>query len=97
MATPSKHVTSGLVWLCLPMSWMSHELCPKLCATEPGVKWNGKKKEMNAPMVIKSASTFINHIDGLHPGYDVMRVVLYLCGLPLSSPQPQSYHERNIR
>lgn len=53
MATPSKHMTSGLIWLCLPMSWMSRELCPKLCAIEPGVKWNGRKKETNAPVMIK--------------------------------------------
>lgn len=39
----------------------------------------------------------MNHIDSVDPGYDMVKMFLYLCGLPSKNQQPQSNHKKNIR
>jgi hypothetical protein len=47
--------------------------------------------------VTKASSQIINHRDGIYSGYKVMKMALDLCNLPPNNPQPQFYHEKNIR
>ena len=34
-------------------------------------------------MIKVNINSYISHIDSMYPGYDMVRMVLYLCGLPL--------------
>lgn len=50
-------------------------------------------KKLTSARWSKLTSVVINHVDGVYSWYDVMRMMLYPCGLPPQNPQFHFNHE----